>query len=780
MKPFIKLISFLLASVALHAASQPLKNASFANGLDAWASRTDGCEIETVTLEDQPTSTALQVKIQERPEKPWFIQLRQVIPQKIYPAEEIEISVMMRSPDQCRVALALQLAKPPFAPLIFQRQTLSADWQKVTVRGKINEILASGDGQVVITLGFGTGEVEITDVQVNFPDREQLSEVPEAFSELSWADEELPLIDAQSYPMPENGKLPSGPYRSIIEGLSGFKVQGDQFGKMEIIPVSNQHFDEAIRMTTEQNTPKFYSFQIKESLVQTVEEGDTLLALFSYRVEKPNPETGYGVTQFALEKVGGKYEKLISWGVSSDDGQWRHYAVPFTADFAVAAGAAQVIFRGGYGPQTIDIGGVVLINFGKAISPSELPISRMDYLGSAPDSPWRKEAQARIEQYRKGDFTLKLTDANGRPMQGVQIQGKLKQHLYGFGSTLGAPVLLPGTWRHNAQYGEVATEMFNAGSLENYMKWKQAFQPNIEEKIEAGIDWMEDRGWRIRGHTLVWPGWRFNAPEIIQFKDDPEALRNAIMERIQTVGSRYSGRIDDWDVINEPYTNRDFMDILGDDAMGDWMKAARQADPHADLYVNDFDIVTRAGSGNPKIDYHLDLIEKFQSEGAPIDGMGLQSHFHGTLTPIPHVYKIIDTFAQKGLMVQLTELTVNISDEQTQADYVRDFVTIAFSHPATNLVQTWGFWEGYMWEPTAAMFRKDWSPKPLAESYRQLVQETFTTDVEAVTNAQGEINFRGFYGDYIFTIEHNGEELQIKASFTPDNQQEVMPLSTEA
>ncbi len=764
--------------MAANAATVTLQNADFADGLNGWSSRMDGTEVSTVTLDNGPAQTALQVKIKEAPEKPWFVQLRQKIPQKIYPAEKIEITAMMRSPDNVRVALALQLARPPFSPLIYKREDIPSEWSKVTVRGTINEILDSGDGQVVISLGFGTGTIEITDVQVSFPDRDSLDDVPEAFTELSWVDEDLPVINLKSYPLPDNGSLPAGPYHSIIEGLKGFKVQGAEYGKMEMIPVEGQAFNEAVCMTTEKDSPKFYSFQIKQPLVQSVEAGDTLLAVFSYRVAKPNVQTGYGTTQFSIEKIGGKYEKLISWGVSADDTEWHHYVIPFKADFAVAAGGAQLLFRGGYGPQSIDIGGVALINSGQAVTPDSLPASFMDYLGSAPEAPWRKEAAERIEKHRKGDFVLKLTDAQGRPLSGVKVRGKLIRHAYGFGSTLGTPVLLPGTWRYEPKYGEVAAEMFNAGSLENAMKWKQANIPDIDTKIEDGLSWMEGNQWHVRGHTLVWPGWRYNNPDIIALKDDPEALQAAILERIQDVGAKYDGRIQDWDVINEPYTNQDFMQILGDDAMSTWMQAARNAAPHADLYVNDFDIMTRPGSGNPKVAYYEDLIDKFQKEGTPIDGMGLQSHFQGSLTPIPHVYEIIDTFAQKGLKVQLTELTVNIPDEQAQADYVSDFVTIAFSHPATNLVQTWGFWEGYMWEPNAAMFRKDWSPKPLAESFRKLVQETFSTKVDTTTNAEGEIEFRGFFGDYEFTVDGTNKQVEFEADFSDDgeNNTEILPL----
>tara|TARA_R100000027_G_scaffold2734_8_gene2692 strand:+ start:9289 stop:11697 length:2409 start_codon:yes stop_codon:yes gene_type:complete len=761
------LLFILLLPAVMQAAVLTPKNADFAEGLQSWGHRLDNTGTQTVQLTDGPAPTALKVDINEAPEKPWFSHIRQAVDIKLYPAEQIAITAMMRSADHCTVSLTLQSTRPPFSPFLSKRIKLTPEWQKVTVKGSLQQPLGAGQSQINVTLGFGTGTLEMTNFRIELPEREDLDSVPDSFLELAWDENDLPLVDVQAYPIPDNGKLPDQEYRSIVEGVEGLNLQGKRFGEVETVAISGQHFDKAVRLTTNQDTPKPYSIQLKEPLLNSVEKGSTLVALFSFRVLKPNPETNYAASQFSLEKSGGKYERLISWGIISDDQNWHHYFIPFKADFEVLAGASQIVFRGGYGPQTIEIGGVSLINLGKGVNPKNLPFTPMGYVGAEPDSPWREEALARIEKIRKGEFTLTLTNAKGEPVPGARVTGALIDHAYGFGSALGAPILLPGSRKYNQDFGKTAAEMFNAGSLENAMKWKRSTLPGNEEQIEEGLRWMEEQGWQIRGHALVWPSWRYNNAEIKKLQDDPQALQEAILDRITTTTKKYAGRIQDWDVINEPYTNHTFMDLIGDNAMATWMEAAREGDPNSNLFINDFDIVTRPGSGNPKIDYYMELIERFQKNGTPLDGMGLQSHFVGSLTPIPHVYGIIDQFAQKGLTVQLTELTVNIPDEQTQADYVRDFITIAFSHPATNMVQTWGFWEGYMWEPEAALFRKDWSPKPSALSFKQLVQETFSTEVEGETNDKGNLSFRGFFGTYTLTAEVDGEPTTFTATFGP-------------
>ena len=64
-----------------------------------------------------------------------------------------------------------------------------------------------------------------------------------------------------------------------------------------------------------------------------------------------------------------------------------------------------------------------------------------------------------------------------------------------------------------------------------------------------------------------------------------------ILDHIAETTTELRGRFVDWDVINETFTNHDFMDILGRHAMVDWFKAARAGDPNAKLYINDFNII---------------------------------------------------------------------------------------------------------------------------------------------------------------------------------------------
>ena len=102
----------------------------------------------------------------------------------------------------------------------------------------------------------------------------------------------------------------------------------------------------------------------------------------------------------------------------------------------------------------------------------------------------------------------------------------------------------------------------------------------------------------------------------------------------------------------------------------------------------------------------------------------------------------------------ITEFDFNTTDEQLQADFTRDFVTLIFSSPKFNDFLMWGFWENAHWRPTAAMYRADWSSKPNALAWNDLwFREWWTTESGAADN-NGTYHARGFKGDYNVSVNY--------------------------
>jgi endo-1,4-beta-xylanase len=91
-----------------------------------------------------------------------------------------------------------------------------------------------------------------------------------------------------------------------------------------------------------------------------------------------------------------------------------------------------------------------------------------------------------------------------------------------------------------------------------------------------------------------------------------------------------------------------------------------------------------------------------------------------------------------------------------QADYMRDFLIAAFSHPSVVGVVMWGFWEGRDWYPDAALYRKDWSIKPNGRVWEDLVLKQWWTDVKGKSDKRGCFQTRGFLGDYKIEVTYKG------------------------
>ena len=130
----------------------------------------------------------------------------------------------------------------------------------------------------------------------------------------------------------------------------------------------------------------------------------------------------------------------------------------------------------------------------------------------------------------------------------------------------------------------------------------------------------------------------------------------------------------------------------------------------------------------------------------------MQAHFGQNVQPPVQLLGIYDRFTKLGLPVRITELDIDSNDEQLQADYLRDFLTASFSHPNINGIVIWGFWESAHWRPNAAMYRKDWSPRPIAGVRKDLIFKQWWTDQHASTSDAGKVEIRGFLGDYDITV----------------------------
>ena len=213
----------------------------------------------------------------------------------------------------------------------------------------------------------------------------------------------------------------------------------------------------------------------------------------------------------------------------------------------------------------------------------------------------------------------------------------------------------------------------------------------------------------------------------------------------------YRGRIVEWDVLNEPYTEREYMEILGDEVATEWFNAAREDDPEAIRYVNDFGVLTRPARQHQ--DYYYDYVGRLLKSGAPVQGIGFQAHNPARfrLESPENILQTLDRFAVFGLDLQITEFDVERTDRDLQARYTMDFMIAVFSHPATVGLLTWTPFEygnNLVSKPDAAFYDRDLQPRPNGEVWDLLVNQHWRTREAGATSGEGQFGFRGFPGHY--------------------------------
>jgi endo-1,4-beta-xylanase len=339
----------------------------------------------------------------------------------------------------------------------------------------------------------------------------------------------------------------------------------------------------------------------------------------------------------------------------------------------------------------------------------------------------------------------------------------MTRHAFHFGTAIsGSYVASSAPEPDRERYLALIPQLFNTVVLENELKWQalagdwgQGFSLDVARRA---VRWARDQGLDVRGHVLVWPGWKNLPARLRGLEGNPERLREEVRAHVRELVTAMRGELFQWDVVNEPWDNHDLIDRLGRQELVEWFREAHAADPAAKLFINDYDIL----SGGPGDTNHRSTYEGYVRDliarGAPLDGVGLQGHFGEALTAPVDVLSLLDRFAAPGPPLTITEYDIVTDDEELAGDFTRDFLTVLFSHPRVEGFLMWGFWDGRHWKNDAPLFRRDWSLKPAGRAYQDLVLGDWWTRATGRTAADGVFRTRGFLGRYRVSVRHRGQK----------------------
>ncbi|MFF9839415.1 endo-1,4-beta-xylanase [Streptomyces sp. NPDC013740] len=325
---------------------------------------------------------------------------------------------------------------------------------------------------------------------------------------------------------------------------------------------------------------------------------------------------------------------------------------------------------------------------------------------------------------------LAAAPATAEPRPRTLAELAKKHHKY-FGSATDNPEFT------DAAYLKLLGSEFGQTTPGNAMKWETTEpRPGVFDftAAEEVMTFAKHHRMKVRGHTLVWhnqlPAW------LTQRTWTATELRAVLKNHIQTEVRHFKGRVIHWDVVNEAfdedgsYRESLFYKTLGPGYIADALRWAHEADPHAKLYLNDYNV---DGIG-PKSDAYHTLIKQLKADGVPVDGFGIQGHLALQYGFPTDVRRNMQRFADLGVEVAVTELDIRMnlpatpSTLATQATWYADYVKACLDVAQCVGVTIWDYTDKYSWIPAvfpgegaALPYDEDLRPKPAYHAIRKVL-----------------------------------------------------------
>ena len=165
----------------------------------------------------------------------------------------------------------------------------------------------------------------------------------------------------------------------------------------------------------------------------------------------------------------------------------------------------------------------------------------------------------------------------------------------------------------------------------------------------------------VVGHSLVYhdylPDWLLN---FSGSRSDWEAV---LKDHVQTIVSRYKGKIDTWIVVNEAFNedgtlrNSIWKEHIGPSYIAKAFRWAHEANPNATLFYNEYNLALNRN----KLDAVLRLLKTLKTNGVPIHGLGCQLHIYSEFPEVEDINEMALKVQQHDLLVYYSEIDISLN-----------------------------------------------------------------------------------------------------------------------
>jgi len=226
--------------------------------------------------------------------------------------------------------------------------------------------------------------------------------------------------------------------------------------------------------------------------------------------------------------------------------------------------------------------------------------------------------------------------------------------------------------------------------------------------MDVVYNYAKNKGIPVRFHTLVWgqqqPAWIAALPADQQLAQ--------VEQWFKLTAARYPN-LDMIDVVNEPlHAVPSYKDALGGNGTTGWdwviwsFEKARQYFPGAKLHLNDYHIL----NNGTNVQNYIQIINLLKARNL-IDGICCQGHFLES-TSVAIVRTNLNTLAQLGLPIYITEFDLHLADDTQQLNKYKELFPLIWEHTSVKGVTLWGYRQGSIWRTDAYLIRSTGTDRP--------------------------------------------------------------------
>ena len=293
----------------------------------------------------------------------------------------------------------------------------------------------------------------------------------------------------------------------------------------------------------------------------------------------------------------------------------------------------------------------------------------------------KEVALPNIDRYRKSPVRLQIVDAAGRPLYDARYRVTEKRSAFLFGGS-NYTVLTNAAWWCNIE---------PVNGQRQYADLERAL--SVDSMIEFSF---------LTGFSPAWL-------RVLSEGDQAARLRQHATDLVDC----YAARVDFWEITDQS---------LAMNQVSNLVVALRGKYPGLKIGLS---VATRFDTAGSPLG--LDDVQQLKAVG--FDFVAIHGHEPWGVWADPQVlYAIFDAFAKEGVRIHITQLAAPSTGwiegtlrhgqwtPELQAEYCRQFITVAFSHPAVDAINP--------------------------------VDEPWRTELAGTLPLDGVLTFRGFHGGY--------------------------------